>query len=188
MDTRISAGRVKCLIYKRLEGVSLLWAMPTVLSKFSNSLCRKPLNSSARALLSLQFLLSANLLATDSISFLSVGLVSLGIISLHSLGQAFKSLLQKYLFLGNGKVLTWETETCIRIYTVVELGCIKMSSLSFKTEINVFIGVISTQSKIWCFVFSMGIKKKIPMLSNLKYHLQEMLFTDHIFLFKKKQK
>lgn len=186
---RTYAGRVKSLIYKWLEGVSLLWAMLTMLSKFSNSLCRKLLNWSARAQYSFQFLLGSNLSATDSISFLSVGLVTLWIISLHSLGQTFKSLLQKYLFLGNEKILTRETETHTRIYTVVGLGCIKLY-MDVKPQLQNRNEVFLLESfwpKAKYGVLFFWWEYLPPVLSNVKHHLQEMLFTDHIFSLKKRR-
>lgn len=155
------------------------WAMLTVLSKFSNSLCRKMLNWSARApLSSFQFLLSAKLSATDSVSFLSVGLVSLWIISLYSLGQTFKSLLQKHLFVKdekrNGDLHQYVHHGRTWLYEAV-YWC---QASALKKKWSVFIGVISTQSKIWwfgLFFWWERNKNKNPLLSNLKYYLQGML-------------
>ena len=42
------------------------------------------------------------------------------------MSQTFKSLLQKYLFAENEKILRGETETHTKIYAVVEPGCIKL--------------------------------------------------------------
>lgn len=80
---------LKSLIYKRLEGLSLCWAMLTLQSKFSNSRHRQMLNESVWSLLSsFQFLLSTNLSATDA--FLSAGVASLWINFFALIGPDFQ--------------------------------------------------------------------------------------------------